>query len=202
MRTTLVNKYHGTPWNVYIGRGTIWGNPFSHLPSGLIRPENICETREEAVSKYRDYITKGSGRSLLPKLLELKGKVLCCTCSPKQCHGDILLELIEKYYPDGQTDILNAIVYGNQGDEVLLRTSVVNATVKRVIAIPIKESFSGYTEFKVDYREQMLLLFGVGDSIDLLFSFPIVINYLPTDKLRIYRVTSTEIYIIKDRWIQ
>jgi hypothetical protein len=26
----------------------------------------------------------------------LKGKVLGCFCKPKECHGDILVELVEK----------------------------------------------------------------------------------------------------------
>jgi hypothetical protein len=28
LKTTVVNKRHNVPYDVYIGRGSIWGNPF------------------------------------------------------------------------------------------------------------------------------------------------------------------------------
>ena len=74
-------------YNVYIGRPSKWGNPFSIGKDG---------TREEVIEKYREWITEGEGSYLLKDLLELKGKILGCWCSPKACHGDILSELANK----------------------------------------------------------------------------------------------------------
>lgn len=51
-------------------------------------------TREEAVERYREWIL--TQPELLNSLHELEGKVLCCYCKPKACHGDVLIELIEK----------------------------------------------------------------------------------------------------------
>jgi hypothetical protein len=48
-------------------------------------------TREEAIEKYREWIM--TQPQLLNDLHELKGKVLCCFCKPKACHGDTLAEL-------------------------------------------------------------------------------------------------------------
>ena len=82
--------------DVRIDRGTIWGNPYSHLPN--TRAKWKVATREEAIQKYREYIL--TRPDLLAKLPELKGKRLGCWCKPESCHGDVLLELILEL-PDG-----------------------------------------------------------------------------------------------------
>lgn len=91
-KTTVVNKYHKLPYDVYIGRGSKWGNPFTHLDSNIA--EFRVDTREEAVEAYRDWLM--GQEDLLEDLHELKGKVLCCFCKPASCHGDILAELADK----------------------------------------------------------------------------------------------------------
>lgn len=92
MKTTVVNKHHKIPYDVYIGRGSIWGNPFSHLDN--TKAQFKVSSREEAVEKYREWIL--TQPHLLNRLHEIEGKVLCCYCKPKACHGDILIELIEE----------------------------------------------------------------------------------------------------------
>lgn len=88
----VYNRYHDdAPVEaVYIGRGTPWGNMFStHNHPGVV---HIVETREEAVRLYEEYIkTDPQFRKYVKK--ELKGKDLLCSCKPKACHGDILLEI-------------------------------------------------------------------------------------------------------------
>ena len=85
-KTTVVNKYR-SQYDVYIGRGSKWGNPFT-----------ITETasREQVIAKYREWITQGDGKHLLKDLYELKGKRLGCFCKPKACHGDVLVDLIKQ----------------------------------------------------------------------------------------------------------
>jgi len=73
------------PYDVYIGRGSKWGNPF---PIGV-----KYGTREQVIVKYRDWILTQPG--LLNSLHELEGKRLGCWCSPLPCHGDVLIELVE-----------------------------------------------------------------------------------------------------------
>ena len=72
-------------YDVYIGRPSKWGSPFVIGKDG---------TREEVIEKYRKYILNKP--ELLKSLPELKGKILGCWCDPKPCHGDVLIELIEK----------------------------------------------------------------------------------------------------------
>lgn len=76
-------------YDVYIGRPSKWGNPYSHKEG--TKATFKVDTVEEAIANYRNWI-KGNPE-LLDDLHELKGKVLGCWCSPKPCHGDILMEL-------------------------------------------------------------------------------------------------------------
>jgi hypothetical protein len=82
------------PFDVYIGRPSKWGNPFSHKTGTLAKFK--VSSRDEAVDKYRDYIL--SKPDLLSQLHELDGKILGCWCSPQRCHGDVLLELLREGY--------------------------------------------------------------------------------------------------------
>ena len=72
-------------YDVYIGRPSKWGNPFTIGKDG---------TREEVIQKYEEWIQ--TQPQLLDSLAELKGKTLGCWCHPQACHGDVLEKLIEK----------------------------------------------------------------------------------------------------------
>jgi hypothetical protein len=82
-------------YDVYIGRPSKWGNQYSHKPESIA--SILVDSREEAIELYREWITRGEGQNLLLQLDELKGKTLGCWCKPHACHGDVLVELIEKY---------------------------------------------------------------------------------------------------------
>ena len=82
--TKVVNKYKHV-YDVYIGRGSKWGNPFVIGKDG---------TREEVINKYEKYLLNSP--ELLNSLHELKGKTLGCFCKPKPCHGDVLIKYIRK----------------------------------------------------------------------------------------------------------
>lgn len=75
------------PFDVYIGRGSVWGNPYSHKEGTLA--EHVVSSRSEAIKKYEEYLL--ANEELMGRLHELKGKTLGCWCKPKSCHGDILL---------------------------------------------------------------------------------------------------------------
>ena len=82
------------PFDIYIGRPSIWGNPFSHKTGTLAKFQ--VANAPEAVSKYREWLL------CQPELIErvkreLKGKVLGCWCKTQRnpnapCHGDVLIE--------------------------------------------------------------------------------------------------------------
>lgn len=65
---------------VYVGRPTIWGNPFSK------------GSKDQNIADFREYACERVKRD--PKWLEpLRGKHLVCWCAPANCHGDVLIEL-------------------------------------------------------------------------------------------------------------
>lgn len=80
-------------FDVYIGRGSKWGNRFSHLPLKLTKAEVQVKTREEAIECYAEWIKHQP--ELLASLANLKGKRLGCYCKPLACHGDVLVKLLE-----------------------------------------------------------------------------------------------------------
>jgi hypothetical protein len=93
MITKVVNL-NKEPYDVYIGRGSKWGNPYTTIKDKETLASEIVDTSEEAISKYKDYVL--SNPDLYNSLDELEGKVLGCFCKPKPCHGDVLLELISQ----------------------------------------------------------------------------------------------------------
>lgn len=68
---------------VYIGRPSVWGNPFVVGRDG---------SREKVIYKYRKWVMAQPELVARVKLL-LKGKDLLCFCAPLACHGDVLIEV-------------------------------------------------------------------------------------------------------------
>lgn len=87
-RTTVVNIKDG-PYDRYIGRGSLFGNPFRC-------PEN--GTRAEVVERYRQYFKKKLRweKSFREAVEGLRGYRLGCYCKPLACHGDVIVEYLEK----------------------------------------------------------------------------------------------------------
>jgi Domain of unknown function (DUF4326) len=69
-------------FDIYVGRPSMWGNPFKEGRDG---------TREEVIARYERWLKDQP--ALLAELPELHGKVLGCWCAPKPCHADVLLRL-------------------------------------------------------------------------------------------------------------
>lgn len=74
-------------YDVYIGRPSKWGNPYSHKEGTLAKFK--VSSREEAVAKFENYLLSSD---LINDIQELKGKILGCWCSPEECHGDVLVK--------------------------------------------------------------------------------------------------------------
>lgn len=88
-----------SPHDIYIGRPSIFGNPFIMGEDG---------DREEVVEKYRQWLKTGNSfgnadateqkrQAILKSLPVLRDKILGCWCSPKACHGDVLKELVDDF---------------------------------------------------------------------------------------------------------
>jgi len=91
---TVVNKRFES-FDVYIGRGSPWGNEFSHRKGTKAR--YLVDTREEAVAAYRRQLWARleSEPELIHKVAALHDKTLGCFCKPLACHGDVLVAAAE-----------------------------------------------------------------------------------------------------------
>ncbi len=89
---TIVNIQGKPPKEIcyfdeYIGRGSIWGNPFKI---------GIDGDRDAVIEKYNNWIL--TQPTLLDKLWTLEGKVLGCFCVPLRCHGSVLVALCNERF--------------------------------------------------------------------------------------------------------
>lgn len=86
----VVNKYQ-SKYTVYIGRGSKWGNPYTHLTSNT-KAKYVVASRQDSIEAFaRDL---GNDIVLLRAVRkELQGQVLGCFCKPKSCHGDVLAKV-------------------------------------------------------------------------------------------------------------
>ena len=85
--------------DVYIGRRvkrggwdlpySDWANPFTVWDWG---------SPVEAQKRFEHYI-RFERSDLLERLPELRGKRLGCWCKPYPCHGDILVKLLNEFFP-------------------------------------------------------------------------------------------------------
>lgn len=92
-RVQRVRRFVGVqPWVKYVGRPTLWGNPFK-VDLGSIPPTD----RDRAVSLFRVYAA--SRLSAEPGWLEpLRGYDLSCWCplDGGPCHADVLIALLTR----------------------------------------------------------------------------------------------------------
>lgn len=96
MQTTVIHikdapsGWRSDPRYVFIGRGSKWGNQYSHLANSAAKYH--VATRRDAVESFRKYQLPG----LLSSLGELRGKILVCFCHPEECHGHVLAEAADQ----------------------------------------------------------------------------------------------------------
>jgi hypothetical protein len=69
--TRVVNIDRKEPYDIYIGRGSAWGNPYAI---------GIDGDRDEVIRKYRYDFERGYLKSSKEQLLKLRGKTLGCHC--------------------------------------------------------------------------------------------------------------------------
>lgn len=99
MHTTVHNK-RAEAMNandVYIGRGSEWGNPFSSKPSSY--DVVVVASNTEAILRYEEYLIDRLYRepALREEVAKLKGKRLFCYCKPAPCHGDVLALIASRF---------------------------------------------------------------------------------------------------------
>ncbi len=92
VRTSLSNVNRGQRCDVYIGRGTPFGNPYAIGQDG---------DRDEVIRKYRIHFQEKLqiDKKFKGQVEALRGKTLGCHCSPLGCHGDVIVEYLDGPLP-------------------------------------------------------------------------------------------------------
>lgn len=115
MNRSPEDKYAGkvvhckkSPYDVYIGRGSKWGNPYSHKEGTAAKW--VVDTREDAIRLYEEWLRSQPDLVAAAKK-ELKGKVLGCWCAPLACHGDVLIKIANE-----EDNVRNGTEHADQSD--------------------------------------------------------------------------------------
>lgn len=84
-KTTVVNKTKES-FNVYIGRGSLFGNPYVIGRDG---------TREQVIERYKEWFSfLRTDPIVASEIIKLKNKKLGCFCKPLACHGDVIADYV------------------------------------------------------------------------------------------------------------
>lgn len=70
-------------YDVYVGRPSIWGNPFQCGRHG---------SRDEVIALFEAWLLAQPALVTRAKA-ELRGKVLGCWCAPLRCHAEVLARI-------------------------------------------------------------------------------------------------------------
>jgi hypothetical protein len=92
--TTIVNIHKTKIYDIYCGRGSKWGNPYTHIKDRNTKAKYIVDSRALSIIKYKEWIL--TQPELLDSLEELNDKILGCYCLPKSCHCQVLVDLINE----------------------------------------------------------------------------------------------------------
>lgn len=99
----VVNRHRYNGPYQYAGRGTPLGNPF---------PQQKGATRKLVIDSFREWaiaeLANNRDGEFATEMRNLKVRhdagdtvILACSCKPKPCHLDIVVELIEEGYVSG-----------------------------------------------------------------------------------------------------
>lgn len=97
MKTTVVNQSKEC-YDVFIGRPSKWGNPFTVKEHG----------RGTAIELHKAWIKEQirTGKLTKSDFEELRGKRLGCFCKPRACHGDTLAKITNHLFEKTLLDFM------------------------------------------------------------------------------------------------
>lgn len=101
----IKNEEHSGPSSFYCGRGSILGNPYTHIKDKETKAKYVVATRDEAINKYERYfdIMYGSNIKFTEAVDEIyehykncEDVYLGCYCYPQRCHCDVIVDRLRK----------------------------------------------------------------------------------------------------------
>jgi hypothetical protein len=92
--TRIVNQKNTKKFDVKIDRSGPFGNPH---PIGYCPICNVVHDRKGCIDAFRVYFYNRllTDQNFRDKVLALKGRVLACWCYPLECHGNVIIEVLE-----------------------------------------------------------------------------------------------------------
>lgn len=81
---------------MYIGRPHVLGNPFQ------LRNPRDEEDRRRVIEEYRAWFLEqiSVDEKLQSAVEAVRGRDLGCWCAPRACHGDVIIEWLERNPPN------------------------------------------------------------------------------------------------------
>lgn len=103
----IVNKYKHVPTDsdIYIGRGSILGNPYTSINNRATKAKYVVESKEVSISFFETYLrekikSKDSAicneLNKIWKMAKRGGINLVCYCHPNRCHGEVVKKIVEE----------------------------------------------------------------------------------------------------------
>jgi len=97
----VVNKKDHAPTDkdFYVGRGSVFGNPYTSKPLDKSKAIYQAANKEDAITKYAEMLEVKiaskdkvvvEGLNEMLETLKQSDIYLVCYCAPKRCHGDII----------------------------------------------------------------------------------------------------------------
>lgn len=91
----MVKRVHfkKKPYDIYCGRPSFWGNPYSHKNDTLAKYK--VSSRKESVEMYERFLNDSEEHQ--KRLPELMNKILGCWCEENElCHCDVLIRAVQE----------------------------------------------------------------------------------------------------------
>ena len=101
----ITKEEHLDDNSFYCGRGSILGNPYTHIKDKETKARFIVKDREEAIDRYGSYfdVMYGSNMDFTAVVDEIYEKYksgedvwLGCYCKPLSCHCDVIVDRLRK----------------------------------------------------------------------------------------------------------
>ncbi len=101
----ITKEEHFGPNVFYCGRGSILGNPYTHIKDKETKAKYVVKDRETAIERYADYfnLMYGSHKEFTNAVDEIyerykagENVYLGCYCKPQSCHCDVIVDRLRK----------------------------------------------------------------------------------------------------------
>jgi hypothetical protein len=91
----VYNKRNGHPTGaIYVGRGSPFGNPFSHQPHAAVDVDHLVESRAVSIERFEQWLGEPEQLALVVRIRrQLRGRDLVCWCHPEACHAEVIMRI-------------------------------------------------------------------------------------------------------------